>query len=99
MAQRDPLVEYQKEGFTLYQQMMGGIKEETAGFIFNLQVEVQRSADHVEVDAAGLEAPAAQGGFTYSAPTEDGDAEVMPAPVAAPRPDNDGGKGSSFFRG
>ena len=40
MAQRDPLVEYQREGFAMFQQMMGQIREETVGFLFNLDVEV-----------------------------------------------------------
>ncbi len=44
MAQRDPLVEYQREGFALYQQMMGSIREESVGFLFNLEVEVDRVA-------------------------------------------------------
>ncbi|MDH4159900.1 MAG: preprotein translocase subunit SecA, partial [Actinomycetota bacterium] len=41
MAQRDPLVEYQREGFDLFAAMMDGIKEESVGFIFNLEVEVE----------------------------------------------------------
>ncbi len=40
MAQRDPLIEYQREGFDLFTAMMDGIKEETVGFLFNLEVEV-----------------------------------------------------------
>src|SRR6195952_4886972 len=45
MAQRDPLVEYQREGFALYQQMMGSIREESVGFLFNLEVEVSPGLD------------------------------------------------------
>jgi preprotein translocase subunit SecA len=41
MAQRNPLVEYQKEGFDLFTAMMDGIKEEAVGFLFNLQVQVE----------------------------------------------------------
>ncbi len=41
-AQRDPLVEYQREGFDMFAAMMDGIKEESVGFLFNLQVEVER---------------------------------------------------------
>jgi preprotein translocase subunit SecA len=40
MAQRDPLVEYQREGFDMFAAMMDGIKEESVGFLFNLEVEV-----------------------------------------------------------
>jgi preprotein translocase subunit SecA len=53
MAQRDPLVEYQKEGYELFVAMMDGIKEEVAGFLFN--VEVQVDGDGSEVGAKGLE--------------------------------------------
>ena len=52
MAQRDPLVEYQREGYDLFVAMMDGIKEEVAGFLFN--VEVQVDGDGSEVDAKGL---------------------------------------------
>jgi preprotein translocase subunit SecA len=44
MAQRDPLVEYQREGFDMFGAMMDGIKEESVGFLFNLEVEVQGDA-------------------------------------------------------
>jgi preprotein translocase subunit SecA len=40
MAQRDPLVEYQREGFDMFAAMMDAIKEESVGFLFNLEVEV-----------------------------------------------------------
>ncbi|MBU2670447.1 preprotein translocase subunit SecA [Actinoplanes bogorensis] len=40
-AQRDPVVEYQREGFDMFNQMMEGIKEEAVGFLFNLEVQVQ----------------------------------------------------------
>lgn len=40
MAQRDPLVEYQREGFLLFQSMMGAIREESVGYLYNLEVEV-----------------------------------------------------------
>jgi len=36
MAQRDPLVEYQKEGFELFSAMMDSIKEEIVGYLFNV---------------------------------------------------------------
>jgi preprotein translocase subunit SecA len=40
MAQRDPLVEYQREGFDMFAAMMDAIKEESVGFLFNLEVQV-----------------------------------------------------------
>jgi preprotein translocase subunit SecA len=41
MAQRDPLVEYQREGFDMFTAMMEAIKEESVGFLFNLEVQVE----------------------------------------------------------
>jgi preprotein translocase subunit SecA len=40
MAQRDPLVEYQREGYTLFEAMNEAIKEESIGYLFNVEVEV-----------------------------------------------------------
>ena len=51
MAQRDPLVEYQREGFDMFSAMMEGIKEESVGNLFNLQVEVQENPIVEEVGA------------------------------------------------
>ncbi len=39
MAQRDPLVEYQREGFDMFVGMLEGLKEESVGFLFNVTVE------------------------------------------------------------
>jgi preprotein translocase subunit SecA len=41
MAQRDPLVEYQREGFELFAAMMDGIKEESVGYLFHVEVQVE----------------------------------------------------------
>ena len=43
MAQRDPLVEYQREGFQLFEAMMDGIKEESVGFLFNAPVQIEQT--------------------------------------------------------
>ena len=71
MAQRDPLVEYQREGFDLFSAMMDAIKEEIAGFLFNIEVTVEASSK--QVSGAGLEAkslPAS--GLQYTAADESG---------------------------
>ena len=47
-SQRDPLVEYQREGFDMFTTMMDGIKEESVGFLFNLDVEVEEEDDEDE---------------------------------------------------
>ena len=56
MAQRDPLIEYQREGYDLFNSMMEGIKEESVGNLFNLQVEVQENpiVEDAEDGAAAL---------------------------------------------
>ncbi|MDF1606335.1 preprotein translocase subunit SecA [Nocardioides sp. YIM 152315] len=48
-SQRDPLVEYQREGFDMFAAMMDGIKEESVGFLFNLEVQVEEEPEG-EVD-------------------------------------------------
>jgi preprotein translocase subunit SecA len=69
MAQRDPLVEYQREGYELFAAMMDSIKEEIAGFLFNVEVSVEES----EVQAKGIEAkPVSPLGLQYSAADESG---------------------------
>src|SRR5690349_1665021 len=40
MAQRDPLIEYQREGFDMFTAMLDGIKEETVSLLFHVQVQV-----------------------------------------------------------
>jgi preprotein translocase subunit SecA len=79
MAQRDPLIEYQREGFQMFQQMMGLIREESVGFVFNLDVQVVPAAGGEAVSAPGLSAPQAPAQLSYSAPNEDGETEVRPA--------------------
>ncbi|GGQ03636.1 preprotein translocase subunit SecA [Actinomadura coerulea] len=52
MAQRDPLVEYQREGYDMFNAMLDGIKEESVGYLFNLEVEVE---DQPETPVVGAE--------------------------------------------
>ena len=71
MAQRDPLVEYQREGYELFSAMMDGIKEELASLVFNVQVTVE--GDGSQVKAAGIsEKPSDVTGLQYTASDESG---------------------------
>jgi preprotein translocase subunit SecA len=71
MAQRDPLVEYQREGYDLFAAMMDAIKEELASLVFNVEVSVQ--GDGSEVVAAGIsDKPADQTALQYTAADESG---------------------------
>ena len=49
-SQRDPLVEYQREGFDMFAAMKEGIREETVGFLFNLEVQVEEETDHGDIE-------------------------------------------------
>jgi preprotein translocase subunit SecA len=54
-SQRDPLVEYQREGFDMFAAMMEGIKEESVGFLFNLDVQVEPEDEQVEEEPEAFE--------------------------------------------
>jgi len=70
MAQRDPLVEYQREGYDLFTAMMDAIKEELVGYLFNVEVQVEGD----QVGAKGLTpAPTPVQSLQYSA------AEIEPS--------------------
>src|SRR5262249_16720714 len=89
MAQRDPLVEYQREGFDMFGAMMDGIKEESVGFLFNLEVQVEEGPPPDDVAANG--APqldeslldAAEEAHQRTAPPD------RPEPEPEPEPDAD----------
>jgi preprotein translocase subunit SecA len=71
MAQRDPLVEYQREGYELFSAMMDAIKEELASLVFNVEVTVEGNGSSIA--AKGLsEKPAAAAPLQYTAPSESG---------------------------
>ncbi len=56
MAQRDPLVEYQREGYDMFTGMLDGLKEESVGFLFNVAVEAAPAQEVAPVAAPeGLE--------------------------------------------
>ena len=77
MAQRDPLIEYQREGYAMFQSMMGQIKEESVGYLYNLEVEVRRAGDAVtEVEAKGLSEGGGEQRLEYSAANDAGEVEV-----------------------
>ena len=79
MAQRDPLVEYQREGYDLFVAMMEGIKEESVGYLFNVEVTVTPHAhvagekDEVDLEAKGLAQSTENKTLQYSGPSETGE--------------------------
>jgi len=69
MAQRDPLVEYQKEGYELFAAMMESIKEEMVGYLFNVEVSVESDG----VAAKGLQENKSTQDLKYTAPSDSGE--------------------------
>jgi len=96
MAQRDPLVEYQREGYDLFNSMMEGIKEESVGNLFNLQVEVQENPIVEDADGAAAAAPL---GLSVAPPGQ----QIAPAgtggPLAGNAPGNGAPRGRHAARG
>jgi preprotein translocase subunit SecA len=89
MAQRDPLVEYQREGFDMFSAMMDAIKEESVGFLFNLEVEIEDAgAPTGSADEAAVTAVAGAGGDRDGA--VDGDPHLDDALLAAAQRTHDG---------
>ncbi|MGN0125331.1 MAG: preprotein translocase subunit SecA, partial [Rhodococcus sp. (in: high G+C Gram-positive bacteria)] len=94
MAQRDPLVEYQREGFDMFTAMLEGLKEESVGFLFNLQVEAaqqqQQSAGVAVTPASAAAAAQAAPSLAKAAPARPAQqpartaqpAQAEPAPAA-----------------
>ncbi|MGK5628597.1 preprotein translocase subunit SecA [Streptomyces sp. URMC 123] len=95
MAQKDPLVEYQREGFDMFTAMMEGIKEESVGYLFNLEVQVEQQVEEVPVQEAAerpslAKAPqdAAPAPAAAGAPAGGGRPEIRAKGLEAPqRPD------------
>jgi preprotein translocase subunit SecA len=83
MAQRDPLIEYQREGYDMFVGMLEGLKEESVGFLFNVTVEAvpappvapQAAPEGLAEFAAAAAAQARQQGAVAT--------QERPAPVPA----------------
>ena len=85
MAQRDPLVEYQREGYDMFVGMLDALKEESVGFLFNVQVE---AAPRSETQVAPVAPPSDLAQFAAAAAasaSDRGAGEQGPRPDAAQR--------------
>ncbi|ANS78408.1 Protein export cytoplasm protein SecA ATPase RNA helicase [Serinicoccus hydrothermalis] len=65
MAQREPLVEYQREGYQLFQAVMEAIKEDSVRYLF-----------FAEVSGSGEQQSQKPQSLTFQAPTEGGEAQT-----------------------
>jgi preprotein translocase subunit SecA len=82
-GQRDPLVEYQREAYDMFTSMMDGIKEESVGFLFYADVNIEQVEDEqpdgVEVVPVDGDEGVASTGIPQSAGGQ-------PAPLSPPAP-------------
>jgi len=75
-AQRNPVVEYQREGFTMFQTMLDGIKEESVRLVFHVEVRTPEPAG----------TPAAQPAMPRGVGKAPVPVRVQGIPMAAPQP-------------
>jgi preprotein translocase subunit SecA len=86
MAQRDPLIEYQREGYDMFTAMSEGIKEETVGYLFNATVQAASPAQPAPGAANGAAAqPSAAQPAGAEPPTATGQAPAQEASPAGQR--------------
>ncbi|MFE4724161.1 preprotein translocase subunit SecA, partial [Streptomyces sp. NPDC056728] len=99
---REPIFEYEREGFDLFTAMMDAIKEESVGYVFNLDttadappseaLDAARRPDRLHYSAPTLDtAGGLQEGDLDAAPAEvpPGDAEPPPGSPRPPDPPKD----------
>ncbi|HML50962.1 MAG TPA: preprotein translocase subunit SecA [Propionicimonas sp.] len=85
MAQRDPLVEYQREGGDMFNAMMESFTEEVVGYLFNLDVKVEPQSPQVGIVTDGGGAAVTAESLLATGPGSEGGTEAHPvAPVAQP---------------
>ncbi|MEV0088959.1 preprotein translocase subunit SecA [Saccharopolyspora sp. NPDC050642] len=78
MAQRDPLIEYRREGFDMFGAMLEALKEESVGFLFNVQVEAAEPQPEPEAPAMPVSVSQVGSGTP--------DVPQTPQPTAQPAP-------------
>src|SRR5680860_947474 len=83
-SQRDPLVEYQREGYELFTAMMESIKEESVGYLFNVEVSVDAAQDEAATAQRHAAAGALVSGQAGGA-TSDDDPNIVAKGLVAPK--------------
>ncbi|QIZ34549.1 preprotein translocase subunit SecA [Saccharopolyspora sp. ASAGF58] len=85
MAQRDPLIEYRREGFDMFGAMLEALKEESVGFLFNVQVEAAEPQPAPEAPAVPVSVSQVGSG-TPDVPQTPQPTQPAPQQAAQPRP-------------
>jgi preprotein translocase subunit SecA len=83
LAQRDPVVEYQREGYDMFVGMLDGVKEECVGFLFNVTVE---AAPAPTVAPVATPAGLAEFAAAAAAKAQEGGVATKERPAATPAP-------------
>jgi len=102
MGQRDPLVEYQREGFDMFLRMQDVIKEDFARYMFHVEAVQEQEPRRAEpkqmrqerrqIPMAGMQAPAEAAGPPPEAEGDTGQAVSSKVPRNAPCPCGSGKK-------
>ncbi|WP_035756930.1 preprotein translocase subunit SecA [Granulicoccus phenolivorans] len=105
MAQRDPLVEYQREGGDMFNSMMEAFEEECVGYLFKVEVDAPTPAPLTDASGAAITADSIQarldaGKAASTAPSTEAaesteNAEPVAEPSEAPEPVAAGTSGRS----
>jgi preprotein translocase subunit SecA len=85
-GQRDPLVEYKKESFALFQDMKARIEEEMVRYIFHLRPVVNEEAPNVPRPVARRATPMTLNNPSAQAPSPFGSARPAAPPPGVPVP-------------
>ena len=88
MGQRDPLVEYQREGYQMYNSMIEAIKEETVQLLFHIDIKQVATTDEA-VDEVEETAESADTIAVASGPDENGESVVEAAEGEVEEEDED----------
>ena len=83
-GQRDPLVEYKKESFALFQDMCGRIEEEIVRYLWYLKPVVEREGGEARVAVPARPAPKRPAALNYNNPQEAQQSVFAPKPAATP---------------
>ena len=88
MGQRDPLVEYQREGYQMYNSMIEAIKEETVQLLFHIDIKQVATTDEA-VDEVEETTESADTIAVASGPDENGESVVEAAEGEVEEEDED----------
>ncbi|HXZ65160.1 MAG TPA: SEC-C metal-binding domain-containing protein, partial [Streptosporangiaceae bacterium] len=99
-GQRDPLVEYQREGYDMFTTMMDGIKEESVGNLFNFQFQSVQDPIMAENGAVGPVSAASSPQIGVgAAPVQPAPVQPAPAPIGQAQPGQQAAQPAAQGRG